>query len=323
MSNAFNTQRLVVLTLSGTAMLLASCSLPPQQAWRKIQNEGLAAYMSYEMNSQHRYAHLKKSEGLPDPAKPAIAPTTPKPAPVLTLSSPSGTTTPVQPLKEPALNVVSDGKVLAAIAVPSLPGFVRSPYTNPPRLVDVKGAPIGSTMVCPYTQRPFIVPNELTPSTPKTLMATNTAPAPAPKVTPEPSVAPSQPKIVASPTPAPEPKPSAPAAVTPVTPAPAKTMASTTPVQPAPLPAPSPVVTPAPEPKPVVADIPFGSAIAGRPGFVNSPFAAKHQLVDVTGLPTGMEVKCPYTGKLFRVPNQDVATVKPAATPPVASPEKK
>ena len=38
---------------------------------------------------------------------------------------------------------------------------------------------------------------------------------------------------------------------------------------------------------------------------VNSPYAARHQLVDVTGLPVGMEVKCPFTGKLFRVPPQD------------------
>jgi hypothetical protein len=63
--------------------------------------------------------------------------------------------------------------------------------------------------------------------------------------------------------------------------------------------------TPPEAPKPAVpAELPQGIAIPGRPGFVNSPFAAKHQLVDVTGLPTGMEVKCPYTGKLFRVPPQ-------------------
>ncbi|MGD9747141.1 MAG: hypothetical protein AB7V57_12390, partial [Verrucomicrobiales bacterium] len=51
-------------------------------------------------------------------------------------------------------------------------------------------------------------------------------------------------------------------------------------------------------------DLPYGTAVPGRPGFVNSPFAAKHQLVDVTGLPAGMEVKCPYSGKLFRIPPQ-------------------
>jgi hypothetical protein len=80
-------------------------------------------------------------------------------------------------------------------------------------------------------------------------------------------------------------------------------------------PAPSaPVVNPTPaptqpkvEPAPAAnatPELPYGSPISGRPGFVNSPYAAKHQLVDVTGLPVGMEVKCPYTGKLFRVPPQ-------------------
>lgn len=50
--------------------------------------------------------------------------------------------------------------------------------------------------------------------------------------------------------------------------------------------------------------LPYGSRVPGKPGFITSPFAAKHQLVDVTGLPAGMEIKCPYTGKLFLIPPQ-------------------
>lgn len=67
--------------------------------------------------------------------------------------------------------------------------------------------------------------------------------------------------------------------------------------------APAPSVPSAPQqPAEVTGEVPFGSPIAGRPGMVHSPFASKYQLVDVTGLPPGTEVKCPYTGKLFRVP---------------------
>ncbi len=49
-------------------------------------------------------------------------------------------------------------EVLTAKAIPDLPGYVRSPYTNPPQIVNVGDAAPGSTVMCPYTQRPFIVP---------------------------------------------------------------------------------------------------------------------------------------------------------------------
>ncbi len=65
--------------------------------------------------------------------------------------------------------------------------------------------------------------------------------------------------------------------------------------------APTATSDPAPEAE---EELPYGSAIAGRPGFVNSPYAEKFQVIDVTGLPTDLEIKCPYTGKLFRVPQQ-------------------
>ena len=58
-------------------------------------------------------------------------------------------------------------------------------------------------------------------------------------------------------------------------------------------------------PKPAAAkreDLPYGIAIPGKKGFVYSPFADHKQQVDVTDIPTGTKVKCPYTGKVFRVP---------------------
>ena len=67
-----------------------------------------------------------------------------------------------------------------------------------------------------------------------------------------------------------------------------------------------PLLTPNAEPAPAFpsseTDIPYGSRVTGRPGFVYSPFAEKNQLVDVAGIAPGVEVKCPYSAKLFRVP---------------------
>ena len=55
-------------------------------------------------------------------------------------------------------------------------------------------------------------------------------------------------------------------------------------------------------------DLPFGTPVPGRVNMVNSPYAGKTQLVDVSGMGTGQTVKCPYTGKLFKVPPSQQAS---------------
>lgn len=60
----------------------------------------------------------------------------------------------------------------------------------------------------------------------------------------------------------------------------------------------SPTPPPSPPPR---EDLPFGELVPGKTGFVHSPYS-KQDLVDVSGIPTGTKVKCPYTGKTFRVP---------------------
>lgn len=47
---------------------------------------------------------------------------------------------------------------------------------------------------------------------------------------------------------------------------------------------------------------PIATPVAGKPGYVLSPFAPQAGYVDVTGLAPGSEAKDPYTGKIFRVP---------------------
>lgn len=306
MSSNSRLPKLVALVGAASAAALSSCTLPPDQAWRKIKDDGLLAYWSYEMDTTGAGTQSKPT-GVPQ-ATPQVAQST------------------TSPINQPGMLDV--GKPVTAQSIASLPGFVRSPYTNPPRLVDVKGATPGSTMICPYTQRAFIIPADFVSGNGNTMVAdtkpqsTPSTPAPAPAPTSTESSSASTktetlPKVVIN---------NRPTTSTPSSTASSQPKPSTTPSSDAaPVASNSPKTTPsttspAPAPKPVQ-DIPFGESIAGRPGFVNSPFAAKHQLVDVTGLPTGMEVKCPYTGKLFRVPPQDMASSKPAETAPLASPD--
>ena len=49
-------------------------------------------------------------------------------------------------------------------------------------------------------------------------------------------------------------------------------------------------------------DLPVGQPVVGKKGFVYSPYASDKGQVDVQDIPSGTKVKCPYTGKTFRVP---------------------
>lgn len=63
-----------------------------------------------------------------------------------------------------------------------------------------------------------------------------------------------------------------------------------------------PSTPPPPTPAPAPAEIPFASRIPGKPGFVKSPFDPSGQAIDVRDFQSGQKAKCPYTGKIFRVP---------------------
>ena len=231
-----------------------------------------------------------------NPAKPSAAPLS---VPVIVETKPQKKTI-VSPVNPP--DMLSTGKVLSAHLVPSQPGFVRSPYTNPPRLVIVKDGTPGTTMICPYTHKPFVVPVGFVsaPQTKTDSYASNNS-VPTRQIS---STTISQsgaaPKIIVSNKefgqvfPSPEARSNSPI----------KSEFANSPVN----------ITPPADSK-TLQETPYGNPIPGRPGFVNSPYAARNQLVDVTGLPAGMEVKCPYSGKLFRVPPSDMASGQPTGTP--------
>jgi hypothetical protein len=58
----------------------------------------------------------------------------------------------------------------------------------------------------------------------------------------------------------------------------------------------------APAPQKPSTQYPMGIVIPGKKGFVKSPYAEYAEPVDVRGYPPGTAVRCPYTNKIFIVP---------------------
>lgn len=300
-----------------TMLVLASCTLPPREAWRVIQREGLIPYIAVEIGKKPVPPYVVK-KALPGRLLPATVPVTrprllasaPGPAPTSSLDSAKSQVAPASRFLEYS---------------PSLTG-ARVPTMGPP--VQPAVAPRPKT-IAPEPVTPTLTLKTV-PAAPRISEAPKVESRPIPPQSkPAPQVSPATKPVVATTTKPIEPvsKPKAAPAQAPVS-ALSKTVVADAPVKttPAPEKPSAPTSTaPANAIETGVVTVPYGTPVPGRPGLVSSPYAGQYQLVDVTGLGAGQEVKCPYSGKIFRVPAaQSVLNIPSTnlASPP-DSPEKK
>jgi hypothetical protein len=273
--------------LSSIAVLQTSCSLPPAQAWKIVNSQGLIPYIAMETGRR--------------PFPPGVTPIRRQPTSTV---RPMGLATQPAPVDQnryiaaPGSGVSTAGVPRAlpasSAAVPNPAPTPRLTTTPPkPRLSAAPKPPVKKAVEAP-PPKPAVKP-PVKPAAPKAAAS----PAPKPTVSPAP-----KPKVNSAPTPAPKPA---------TTPKPSTPAPAAAPKSDAPKPAAAPAPAPAPAAAPQASGIPFGSPIPGRPGLVNSPYAGKHQIVDVSGLQAGQEIKCPYSGRLFLVPPGQVSANKATA----------
>jgi len=289
----------------GASILGSGCSTPPKETWTKIRTKGLVTVLRniHKDNLTPSTGQIAKSDG-----------------------EKKETTTNTVAINDRG---VGGSDAIEAIVIPDKLGYVRTPFTKPPRPVDVRGFKAGNPVRCPYTRKVFLVPTAavekekhlirslLTGGTKKAETKTKVSLPSKPSVPAKPKVTnPPKRKVAATVPPKPKasPKKTAPkpkeqpkvatnrkktsdeAGVGAGTPDKPEAFAANKKNNP-----PEPKVAAAPkEIKPK--EIPVGTRVEGKPGFVFSPFAERHQLVNVEGLTAGIAVRCPYTGQIFRVP---------------------
>ena len=173
------------------------------------------------------------------------------------------------------------GRVPVASTVPGSPDYVYSPHAPGRKLVDVSGFRPGSEALCPYTRKAFRIPANLRQYVGEVPVV-------------EQSPYPSSSRIVG---------PSRSILTLPTLPS-----TSTIPNTPTSNGEGSEVTIRTDE------QVPYGTRLPGKQNLVYSPHASKTQVVNVEGMTPGSKVRCPYTGKLFRIPLESVVASEDPAS---------